>query len=417
MKILHISTFDRGGALAIKRLHHALLDKGIESDFLCQEDQNKSFRRKTIFESKTPKITLKDRILSRLGLQNPHSLSDQQGLAVKDFALGYGFTFPETLNKDLIHHPLCKAADILHLHWVNGFIDYPSFFAYNTKPIVWTLHDLHPFTGGLFYSIGTEYQTEDLIDFIAYEKNSLDKIMNQNMRTKLKALENQRIKIIATTKKMKSLSEKSQIFRYFEHFHIPLALDTEIFKPYDQKFCRELFGLKEDKKVIVFVSADLRTPYKGLHLLIEALPLLQTDYQVLVIGKVNEDLKKYDFLKFTGYLSDEISMALAYSAGDFFVTPSLQEAFGQTTIEALACGLPVVAFRTWGSEDLVNAENGIIVEKMEAKALAEGIEAILSEKIVFDRQKIRQQAQKKYNLELLVQQHLEAYNAFGTKKY
>jgi hypothetical protein len=44
-----------------------------------------------------------------------------------------------------------KEADIINLHWVANFIDFQSFFRYNDKPIVWTLHDANPFTGGCHY--------------------------------------------------------------------------------------------------------------------------------------------------------------------------------------------------------------------------------------------------------------------------
>ncbi len=411
MKILHISRFDRGGANAVRRLHYGLLDRGYESDLLTLDNFNNTKRRKYIFQPSLPqKFTLQDRLRIKLKLQSPHSFHDQQGLQLKGYSLGYGFTFPETLH-DITSHPLYQQADILHLHWVNDFLDYPSFFSKNQKPILWTLHDMHPFTGGFFYSIGTDYQAKQLTNFIHPEKTNLDILLNKNTKTKIQNIENQYIEVLATTQTMKKLSEQSQILKSFKHHLIPLGLDTKVFKPYDKFFCRTLFDLPSDIPVLVFVSASLDNQFKGLQLLIEAVSGLENPPYLLAIGQKNKAFQHIPYIRFTDYISDEKLMALAYSAGDFFVTPSLQEAFGQTTIEALCCGLPVISFETWGGLDLVNSENGIRVKKMNIKYLRRAIQQILSDKIQFNPQKIREDAIQKYNLDHFINQHIQLYQS------
>ena len=75
-----------------------------------------------------------------------------------------------------------------------------------------------------------------------------------------------------------------------------------------------------------------------------------------------------------GRLSDDITLALAYSAADVMVVPSIQEAFGKTAIEAMACGTPVVSFDATGLRDIVEHHtNGYRAECFSAKDLANGI--------------------------------------------
>lgn len=414
LKILHISTFDRGGASAVIRLHHYLLKKGLESDYLTIDDFNKNVLRKHIYKPISEKNTFMDRIKSKLGLKNPHSFYDQQGIQIEGYPLGYGFTFPQTLNKDICKLPIFKQADIIHLHWVNKMIDYPSFFDECKKPIVWTLHDMHPFTGGLYYSIGTNYTENQLVKYITPETNSLDKLLNQHTKIKAKAVENSKIEVAATSSMMKKLSENSVILGKFKHHLIPLGIDTDIFRPYSKKLARNVFGLKEHGMVLVFVSAQVDNRFKGLSALTESLRYLPADIQILAVGNESKNLQdSHRNITFTGTIYDERLMALAYSAGDLFVTPSLQEAFGQTTIEAQACGVPVLAFQTWGSADLVeNGTTGIISKETTVEALAENILDVHVGKIVFDSQYIREQAVEKYDLTNYISGYLKLYDSF-----
>lgn len=410
MNILHISNMDRGGATAVRRLHYGLLDAGYESDLLTTDFLGITQRRKHFYHTQnTERLSLKDKIKIKLGLRSPHTLYDEQGLKLKGYKLGYGFTFPENLD-DITTHPLYQRADIIHLHWVNRMIDYPKFFAKNIKPIAWTLHDIHTFTGGLHSAIGTDYTTQQLTHYILPEKNNLDKLLNQNLKIKRKNIENQNITVLPTTQKMKGLSAQSYIFQGFPHQLIPLGLDTNVFKPYNKLMCRAFFDLPENETVFAFVSSDITNQFKGLPLLLEAISNLDELPYLLAIGKKNNKITISNHIKYTGHISDEKLMALSYSASDFFITPSLEESFGQTTIEAMACGLPVISFNTWGAMDLINAENGIVVPEMTSEYLQKTLAMVLSKRVKFDTEKIRKNTVEKYNLDKFVNTHIDLYN-------
>ncbi len=133
-KIVHISSYDNGGAgNAAMRLHLGLLDIGQNSTFLCAK-KSTSYKNVVEFQQKTS-------FLNSAFIRTPFNAIgfpiDKVNRNLKKLSSLTGdyelFTFPDS-NADILSHPAVKNADIINLHWVAKFLDYPSFFANVNKP-------------------------------------------------------------------------------------------------------------------------------------------------------------------------------------------------------------------------------------------------------------------------------------------
>ena len=123
-------------------------------------------------------------------------------------------------------------------------------------------------------------------------------------------------------------------------------------------------------------------PRKGFDELSEALyKLTCKDIEFVVFGS-SEPQEPQDFgfkTHYLGHLHDDVSLVTLYSAVDVMIVPSLQEAFGQTASEAMACGTPVVTFAATGLLDIVDhKQNGYLAQPFNTDDLANGIEWILN---------------------------------------
>lgn len=419
MKVVHISALDMGGAaIAAIRLHKAMLALGIDSSFLTQGKCNRNIPNKFVFETPQAPISLlsvlKKSVKVKLGLESPHDFHHQQRSLLGKEPLGSGFNFPDTLD-DITQSSSYQEADIVHLHWVAGWLDYVSFFAKNTKPVVWTLHDFNPFSGGLHYSIGTAITESQMGKLIDNPQNLLQKAHNRNINTKKQVFENQNIKlqITAPSAWLMRQSEVSLPFSTFTHTHIPNGLDTTIFRPYPQQYVREILGV-EDRKTLLFVADDVDSVYKGFHLLVDALKNIanKTDYQYLVIGRDKKNiLKSVPNIKHLGYIQDEKLMAMAYNAADAFILPSQMDNFPNTMIESLCCGTPVIAFPTGGIPEAVqHGVNGMICEKSDHQLLADILIDFHAGKYVFSRAEIVSKSAEKYGADGQAKQYINLYN-------
>jgi glycosyltransferase involved in cell wall biosynthesis len=160
-------------------------------------------------------------------------------------------------------------------------------------------------------------------------------------------------------------------------------------------------------------------PRKGLPLLQTALKCFAqshpTESLELVIFGADAPSSPPDFgfkAHYLGQLHDDVTLALAYSAADGMVVPSVQEAFGQTASEALACGTPVIAFKATGLKDIVeHQQQGYLATPFDPEDLARGIDWVLSERDRHRqlRHQARQRAITEFNQQLQAQRYLSLF--------
>lgn len=164
-------------------------------------------------------------------------------------------------------------------------------------------------------------------------------------------------------------ARRSALARHIRSFQtIPLGVNVEQFRPIERRTARQALGITENRFVIGFACADFNDPNKGGLLLIEALRAVANQAAVTLLaygsGKlppVGEGIEVVEL----GVLTSPRVQSLFYSAADVFVVPSRVESFGLTALEALACGTPVLAFRTGGLPDLItDGETGLLEDEI-----------------------------------------------------
>ncbi len=168
---------------------------------------------------------------------------------------------------------------------------------------------------------------------------------------------------------------------------------------------------KSNPQKLIYIGNLIET--KGIHLLIEALSeLINENYnlQLSLIGGGNyrKQLEKQvrhlnltDSVFFYGVLSAE-NVARILPEHDILVLPSFIESFSIVLVEAMACGMPVIATKCGGPEEIVNPETGILVEPKSAEALSDGIKHTIRQWHSFSPQKIQKHYINNYNLQDIV---------------
>ncbi len=152
------------------------------------------------------------------------------------------------------------------------------------------------------------------------------------------------------------------------------GLDLAVFRPQAKMDCRRQLGLPETKFIILTGSQSLEDERKGFAYLLKAMEIANLDDILVISFGHGKDLTTKIEVRSTGYIDNPFLLACYYSAADLFVGASLEEAFGQTFIEAAACGTPAVGYATGGvSEAIGDRVSGRIVAQKTPEALAETI--------------------------------------------
>lgn len=402
-----MSTFDKGGAAtAAIRLHRGLLAEGVDSNLLSLEQFKPELPNSVSFGG----VSSKDRLLYKIGLKDNVFYRNQTKLDGR--ASTEDFSFPRT-EFDITQHPQYHSADLIHFHWVARFLDYERFFRKNRKPLIWTLHDMNPFTGGCHYA-GECTGFTNHCDYCPILTGAADEqAAEKNIWTKAKALDSYQVPvtIVSPSQWLMRASQQSTLFSKFLRHCIPYGLDTTVFAPRDKQAARDFLGLPHDKKVLLFVSDALGSRRKGFDLLAGALRRLrdQSDFVLCAVGEKDASQSLSEVI-YTGTIRDEQTMSMAYSAADLFVIPSREDNFPNTVLEAMACGTPVMSFNRGGMPDVIQpGVNGIIVEDVSEEALAEALEHFLSGDDRFSVEKIRQFAIKRYDQAVQAKHYQQLY--------
>lgn len=294
----------------------------------------------------------------------------------KDKSIRFAFSHALT-GVDITQHPLFVEADIIHLHWINkGFISLKGLekIYQSGKKIIWTAHDLWPFTGGCYHPRGCENFQRGCGNCKYLKNPNNGDLSSRVLSVKLDLYIKYVTQIVVPGKWSYSMACKSELSPYAQIVQIPNFIDTDEFVPLDQNMVKE-----EGRLRLLFSSMNLLNPMKGIFDLAEAINQLDTTLrdtlELVLIGWAKSDLPAIHckvILK--GVLSKTEELVSEYQQANLLVVPSFEETFGLTCIEAQSCGVPVIAYASGElAYNVVQDKTGFLVPTGDTSGLKEAI--------------------------------------------
>ena len=374
MKILHVGYSDSkgGAAIAMMRLHSALIDKNIDSKVLVIEKITND--KNVIGPQKSFEIFLNNLKQLITKLKKYFFFSSER----------YSHSL-NIFNSNILKKIDQINPDIVNLHWVNNEMLSIKQIGKIKKPTVWTLVDMWPMCGGEHYTESLRYKD----GYLKSNKEIDNKLIDLNKilwGQKIKNWNNRFNCIICISDWLKNKASESLIFKNTTIEKINCNINTGDWTPIDKNIARDILKFDKNEKVFLFLSTNgVRDKKKGFKFIDEALSKISKKYdnfRLIIAGNERHDISKKNYKYtvinklFNGNLNE---MRLLYSASDLLLAPSILEAFGQVAIEAASCGTPTVAFKDTGFEDIIeNKHNGYIANYKSQNDFTHGIEWFLS---------------------------------------
>ena len=330
------------------------------------------------------------------------------------------FAFSTGLFGRQIHrHPIVQEADVIHLHWINkGFVSLrglQNLIALN-KPIVWTMHDMWPITGGCHYSDECTNYKMQCGNCMMLRKSGKNDLSNKIWFKKNNAFQQTDVlQFVACSEWLASICRNSSMGRDHAVTSIPNCIDIEKYKSLTT-------SLNLSKINILFQAMNIEDERKGFHFFLESLkvlkaldPGLSKKITVNVIGKANpaDQISKLGYkVNYSGLLKKEADIVSAYQKAHLYIIPSLQDNLPNTVMEALSCSVPVVGFNTGGIPEMVkHLHNGYIAPRKDSLQLAKGILWSLNnpEHYATLRRHARESVEQKYSYKSVSNQYVSIY--------
>lgn len=421
MNVLFVNTSDHAGgaAIAAQRLLKALRAEGVEAQLLClRHTPGKDYPNVTVLKS-----TLWRRLkfaLERLEIFLRNGLSRDGLFAIDQARFG----------NDITRHPAFKAADVVHLHWTNQSMlslhDAERIFK-SGKRVVITMHDMWTFTGICHQAAECDrwLNTCGRCPMLRYPR--ANDLSHTTFERKRKAYASARFTAVGCSQWLTGLAQQSPLLKGKRVVSIPNPIDTTFYAPAGhegmptKQQLREQLGLPQDKQLLLFTAFKVTDPNKGIDYLIESIalvieehPELRNRLAVVIAGGEAEKLRhSFAVEAFSmGYVTDEAHMRSIYQACDLLLMPTLMDNLPNTIVEAMACGVPCVAFEVGGVPQMVTTGvNGYLAQCRNSLSFSHGIVRTLSSQSYAALcRNARAQAVQSYSEKAVAQSYIGLYN-------
>ena len=290
--------------------------------------------------------------------------------------------------------------DIVHLHDLHAYqVNLPILFNYlkkRNKPVVWTFHDCWSITGHCAhfdYNGCEKWKTgcHHCHTSKIYPKSFIDRSA-RNYRIKKEMFTGfSNLHIVTPSKWLGKLAEQSFMGNYPVHV-CPSGIDLKAFRE-NSNLSKEALGVQG--KFVLLGVASRFGKMKGIDDIIALSQMLpQEEYAIVLVGNVDSKTQLPPEIIHIQKTHDITELCSYYSLADVFINPTLQETQGLTTLEALACGTPVVVYNSGGAAENVPPQCGAVVPRGDLNGFKRVIEQIKSGELQYSSEECKATAQK-----------------------
>ena len=315
--------------------------------------------------------------------------------------------------------------DVVHIHNIHGyFLNYQILFDYLSKagiPVVWTVHDCWLYTGHCYYysfagcdrwQTGCHHcpQKKEFPTSLFCDRSRRN---FEDKKAAFTSMPLDRMIIVPVSGWIRNEMRRSFLNAYpFRVIHN--GINTDIFNIYDDRQVRTAFGLG-DRHILLGV-ASIWSREKGLDDFIRMAGMLNEDEVIVLVGIKPEDRKRLpDNVVGIARTENIRQLAELYAAADVFVNPTWQDNYPTVNMEAIACGTPVVTYRTGGSVEVITPSTGMIVEQGNLNELLKSIREIESKGKASYQEACRKYALLNFKKEDRYMEYLRLYEELRTK--
>lgn len=307
------------------------------------------------------------------------------------------------------------APDIIQLHNIHGsFVNLPMLFRFSKKydvPIIWTLHDCWAFTGHCahYTMAGCSKWVNGCRACPQYREYPKSWFDNAAMMYRLKKRWLTDLKRLTIVTPSVWLSEEVSKSYLKDHSLTVIhnGIDLAVFKPTPSAF-REKYHIPKGKMILLGVAFGWGRK-KGLDVFVALAARLDPEkYQIVLVGTDDHvDKKLPPCIISIHRTADQQELAEIYTAADLFVNPTREENYPTVNMEAIACGTPVLTFRTGGSPEILNEKTGAVVDCDNISLLEESVLKI-SEQKSYDSGECIEYA-KSFDMNVTYEEYLRVY--------
>ncbi len=376
MRVLIVNTSERtgGAAIAAARLREALGNNGVKATMLVSKKETDAI---TVAAPHDAALIKYNFLRERFAIWKANGFHKHRLFETDAARFGVDITGLKEF----------KEADVIHLHWVNqGFISLKGIAKILRcgKPVVWTMHDMWPFTGICHYTGECDrFKNSCGKCPLLYRGGYSCDLSCRVFARKRKLYRAANITFVACSDWLAESARSSALLEGKRVLSIPNPINMKLYCPRNMAEARESLALPLGKKLLLFAAYRVTNKIKGIDYLCQAIskladehPDITSNIAVVAVGKESDALKSllpvkvYSF----GYVSNEKKMIDIYNACNLFLIPTMQDNLPNTIMESMSCGVSCVAFNVGGIPQMIDhKKNGYIAEYKNAGDFAEGI--------------------------------------------